>query len=259
MQEILKLGTRPSPLALRQASEIQNLSRRDNPPRYNIGRMEAWSGFRSARSGYRNPRALARGASFSPLKFEVSVIRTQGDKDKITPLDEVSSPDFFTREIDQALLAGEIDLAVHSSKDLPDILAKGLTLVFETPSISPYDALVSKDKLKLTQLPQGTRIGLSSQRRKGQIKSLRPDLEIVDIRGNIEERMALIEKGRVDAIIVALAALLRLGLQSETSEIFSLENFTTHPKQGRLSLLAKEQRCVELKFILLAQARAIGS
>lgn len=201
MTKVLKLGTRPSPLALKQAEEVRKI--------------------------------------FANLEFEIIPVPTTGDKDKITPLDAVPSHDFFTWEIDQALLAGEIDLAVHSSKDLPDILAKGLAVVFETPTISPYDALVSKDKLKLTQLAQGSRIGLSSQRRKGQIKSLRPDLEIVDIRGNIEERIALVAQDKIDALIVAHAALLRLGLQNELSEIFSLDVFPTHPKQGRLAVVTR--------------------
>jgi hydroxymethylbilane synthase len=185
---------------------------------------------------------------FSHIDFKIIKINTQGDKDKITPIHAVEGSDFFTREIDIALLAGEIDLAVHSSKDLPDVLAKGLELAFETPTISPYDALVSKNKLKLGQLLPGGRIGLSSQRRKSQIKVLRPDLEIIDIRGNIEERIALVENGKIEAVIIAHAALLRLRIENKISEILPLDYFPTHPKQGRLAVVKREFDTLTLHF-----------
>jgi hydroxymethylbilane synthase len=99
-------------------------------------------------------------------------------------------------------------------------------------------------------LPVESRIGTSSQRRKEQIRELRPDLELVDIRGNIQERLALIDTGRINALIVAHAALLRLGLESRISEILPLAAFTTHPKQGRLSVVAREDTWKKLKSLL---------
>ena len=182
--------------------------------------------------------------------FQVIPILTLGDKDKSTPLSKVSQDDFFTHEIDQALFKEEIDLAVHSSKDLPEILLKGLRIAWESPSISPYDALVSRGKLKLNALSRGSRIGVSSLRRIEQLENLRSDLEIVQIRGNIDERLTLIDTGRIDALIVAGAALIRLGLKDRIAEVFPLDVFPAHPKQGRLSIVAKENRCEEIKSIL---------
>lgn len=218
---MLKIGTRPSPLAIKQVEEIQNLM---------------------------------------PLvRFKVVVIETRGDKDRYTPISEIEGSDFFTKEIDEALLKGEIDLAVHSSKDLPGILTTGLKVILETKSISPYDALVSRGNFKLAELPKGSRIGTSSQRRKDGVRILRPDLKIIDIRGNVDERFFLIDSGEIDALIVAYAALIRLGVEYRISEIFPLNIFKAHPKQGRLSLVAKEERWQEVKFILSAPAPVIGS
>ena len=168
-------------------------------------------------------------------------IVTCGDKDKLTPLSQVEGANFFTKEIDEALLNAEVDVAVHSSKDLPDILPDGLVVLFETKSVSPYDALVSRDNLKFRQLPSGWRIGASSLRRKDEIRALRPDLEIVDVRGNIQERLSLIKQDKVDAVVVAHAALIRLGLEDRISEVFPLSIFQTHPKQGCLSIIVKEE------------------
>jgi hydroxymethylbilane synthase len=221
MRKILRLGTRASPLALKQAQEIKKI--------------------------------------FPALSFEIIPILTLGDKDKTTPLDKVEADDFFTREIDAALLKGQIDIAVHSSKDLAATLTQGLALVVETESISPYDALISRNNLKLKALAQGSRIGLSSQRRKERLARLRPDLIMVDIRGNIGERLGLIDKGKIDALIVAQAALIRLGLEDKIAEIFPLNVFNTHPKQGSLSLVARSEECEKVKFILSAPAPAIGN
>lgn len=203
----IKIGVRPSLLALKQAQEAMSVLKKIYP-----------------------------GAT-----FEVCKIHTPGDRDKATPLSEVDVQDFFTRDIDEALLAGRIDVAVHSSKDLSDVLADGLELLYETSPLSPYDALVSKNRLKLKDLPPASRIGLSSLRRSSGIKRLRPDLKIVDIRGNIKERLALIDKGVIDALVVAHAALIRLKLEHRISEIFSLDIFNTHPKQGCLAIVARER------------------
>ena len=217
----LKVGTRPSPLAIKQIDEFKRL--------------------------------------FPRVNLEVVLIPTIGDKDKITPLVRVEGEDFFTREIDSALLRGEIDLALHSSKDLPDQLNKDLKIILETKSISPFDVLVSKDRLKLMDLSYASRVGTSSQRRKDQIIALRKDLVLVDVRGNIEERLALIDSGRIDALVVAHAALIRLGLEDLISEVLSGDDVSVHPKQGSLTLVAREDKWEEVKSILSGQAQVIGS
>lgn len=221
MPKTLRIGTRPSRLAIKQVEEIKS--------------------------------------AFPLIAFEIVPIITDGDMDKTTPVSEVEGSDFFTRQIDRALLEGFIDMAVHSSKDLSDVLTKGLSLVFETSSISPFDALVSRGHKKLNELPAGWRIGTSSIRRKSQIKTLRKDLNIADIRGTIEERLGLIDTGIIDALIVAHAALIRMGLEERISEIFGLNIFDTHPKQGSLSILAREKECERVRFILSGQARATGT
>ncbi len=218
---MLRVGTRPSPLAIKQVDELKKL--------------------------------------FSRVNFEVVIISTFGDQDKITPLTNVSASDFFTREIDQALFEGKIDIALHSSKDLPDKLKEGLRVVLETKSISPFDALVSKGRFKLRQLPSASRVGLSSQRRKDQILALRQDLVIVDVRGNIGERLGLIDAGKIDALVVAQAALIRLGFEHLISEVFSKDAFSVHPKQGSLALVTREDKWQEVKSILSAQGPVTGN
>lgn len=204
----IRIGTRPSPLALKQVEEAVAI----------LGKIYP-------------------GASYAIHK-----IFTAGDKDRVTPISEVEGSDFFTRELDESLLAGHIDFAVHSSKDLPDILPEGLIVAVETDSISRYDALVSKGNIKFAGLPAGRRIGASSSRRKSEIAALRKDLNIVNVRGNIEERIALVDLGKVDALVVAEAALIRLGLEHRSSEILPLELFKTHPKQGSISLVVREDK-----------------
>ncbi len=218
---MLRVGTRPSALAIKQTDELKKI--------------------------------------FPGVNFEVVIISTLGDKDKITPLSNVEGSDFFTREIDHALLKGEIDVALHSSKDLPDKLSVGLRVVLETESISPFDALVSKGKLKLSELLYASRVGTSSQRRKDQIRRLRQDLVLVDVRGNIGERLGLIDAGKIDALVVAHAALIRLGLEHRISEVFSGDDCTAHPKQGSLALVTREDKWQEVKFILSAQALVTGN
>ena len=218
---MLRVGTRPSPLAIKQADELKRI--------------------------------------FPWVNFEVVIISTLGDKDKITPLTGVEGSDFFTREIDQALLEGEIDVALHSSKDLPDKLSGGLRVVLETKSISQFDALVSKGRLKLKDLPYASKVGTSSQRRKEQIRALRQDLEFVDVRGNIGERLGLIDAGKIDALVVAHAALIRLGLEHMISEVFREGIFTVHPKQGSLALVTREDKWQRVKSILSARAPVTGN
>src|SRR3989338_7367810 len=139
-----KVGTRPSPLALKQVEEI-------------LGLLKKFS---------------------VDLKVEVVKFDTYGDKDKVTPISDIEGTDFFTKEIDGALLKGDVDFAVHSAKDLPDRIADGLFIAAITKPLEPSDCLVSKNNLKLNELPVGAKIGSSSARRKAQLKDFRPDLKV---------------------------------------------------------------------------------
>lgn len=172
------------------------------------------------------------------IEYEIKLIKSYGDKHKEIPLTANIPEDFFTREIDNALLNKEADIAIHSAKDLPFPLPEGLTLLALTEGKTSSDALVSKNKRTLLELHPGSKIGVSSHLRINNILSVRKDLNIVTIRGNIEERLAYIENGKLDAIIVALCALERLGLQDRVAEILS---FKTHPLQGKLAVVGREK------------------
>lgn len=144
--------------------------------------------------------------------------------------------DFFTRELDAALLSGKADVAVHSAKDLPYPLPEGLELYCLTQAKDKSDSLVSNVNLKLSELPAGARVGTSSSKRKEELLKQRPDLEIVAIRGTIEERIAQVDNGHIDALIVASCALERLGLSWRATEKLP---FATHPLQAHLAVVGK--------------------
>lgn len=205
--KIFRVGTRSSPLALRQAEE-----------------------------------ALGYLKDFYPgIRARIIGMDARGDKDKITPISEMEGTDFFTAEIDQALLAGDIDFGVHSAKDLADEIPAGLCVCAITRPIDAYDALVAKNNLKLKELPYQAKIGTSSQRRKTQIKAYRDDFRIMDIRGTIQERLRQLETTDLDAIIVAACALIRLGLEARITEQIPLTILRPHPLQGALAIVAREE------------------
>jgi len=149
--------------------------------------------------------------------------------------------DFFTREIDAALFENKIDMAVHSAKDLPDDMMEGLTLAAVTSSIDPVDVLISKKNLTLKMLPYGAKIGASSTRRKKQLKSFREDFRIIDIRGNINDRMDNLQKSDLDGIVIASAGLIRLGREHEITQKIPMEIMETHPLQGALALVVRSE------------------
>lgn len=208
MPRVFRIGTRRSPLAIRQAEEAIRFLKRLDPK----------------------------------SEFEVVRIETYGDKDKMTPISEIEGSDFFTREIDDALLKGEIDFAVHSAKDLAQTIPDGLTVAAFTTSVDPYDVLVSKGNLKLDELPRGATIGTSSRRRKDQLKRYRPDFKIVDIRGTIEERLARVDGGGLAAIVIASCALIRLGLEKRIAERIPFDILRPHPLQGSLAIITRRTR-----------------
>jgi len=173
------------------------------------------------------------------LRFEVKTYDTSGDRDKITPISKIEGGDFFTDTIEKALLNGKIDVAIHSAKDLPDVIDE-LVVCALTKSIDPYDVLISKRNLKLDELPYGAKIGTSSLRRKEQLKKFRCDLQIVDIRGNIEERLGKLDRSDLDGIVIAAVGLIRLGLEHRITQRIPLEILKPHPLQGALAVEVRE-------------------
>ncbi len=179
-------------------------------------------------------------ALFSELEFSVIWQESMGDRDLKTSLMSSSvSADFFTRELDEAVLSGKADIAVHSAKDLPWPLPDGISVIALLEADDQSDSLVTLDGKKLKDLPQGARLGTSSVSRKEQILELRPDLEVVSIRGDIGQRIDYLHRGEADAVIVATCALKRLGEDDKISDILPIK---THPLQGNLAVTAKSGR-----------------
>ena len=171
--------------------------------------------------------------AFPDVEISVVPITTGGDRRKDAPL--LSMPrGMFAREIEVALLEERIDLAVHSAKDLPAELPDGLSIAALTQRRDPRDVLVNRWRLPLSELPSGARLGTSSPRRTAQIKALRPDLEVVPIRGNVGTRLEKAKGEGYDGVVLAAAGLERLGLQDEGCEYFSPDRFTPEVGQGAL-------------------------
>ncbi|MFH0840207.1 MAG: hydroxymethylbilane synthase [Candidatus Omnitrophota bacterium] len=204
MAKVIRIGTRPSPLAKKQAEEIAK----------------------------RIPQ----------FRVNIAAIETKGDLDKQTPLFSREDSDLFTREIEEALLRGDIDAAVHSAKDLESNIPSGLVIAAMTRSISPSECLVSRGNLSLSELPPGARVGTSSLKRKESLLRFRKDLVVEGIRGNIDERLAQLDKGKYDAIIVAHAALIRLGYEHRIAQVIPREIIEPHPLQGRLAIQIRRNR-----------------
>ncbi len=172
----------------------------------------------------------------------IEVIKTTGDH-----LQTVASPErsgvqaggkgLFTKEIEEALLAGAIDVAVHSLKDLPAEIPAGLTIAAIPEREDPRDAIVGR---RLNDLPQQRRVGTSSGRRAAQLLLLRPDLEIATIRGNVDTRLRKLKEGQYDAIVLAVAGLRRLGLEHDIAEIFSTDQMCPAPGQGALAIETRD-------------------
>ena len=163
-------------------------------------------------------------------------MQSYGDKNKDISLLGNTISDIFTRELDKAILEGKADIAVHSAKDLPYPLPMGIEVYALFEAFDKTDALVSKNKQTLSSLPKGAKIGTSSAIRKSELLTYAPILQIVSIRGTIEERLAFVDNGNIDALIVASCALKRLGLENRITEILPFE---THPLQGNLALVGK--------------------
>ena len=217
--KILKIATRQSPLALWQAEHIR-------------ARLEAMH---------------------ADLKVELVTFVTQGDKILDTPLAKIGGKGLFVKELEEALLDGRADLAVHSMKDVPMALPEGLTLAVICEREDPLDAFVSNTYNSFAELPHGAKVGTSSLRRKCQILKQRPDLGIIDLRGNVGTRLSKLDAGLYDAIILASAGLKRLGLADRIRHTLQLEISLPAVGQGALGLecRAADQAVLDLILPLL--------
>ena len=175
------------------------------------------------------------------VEFEVKIIKTKGDLIKDLPLDKIGDKGLFVKEIEKSLLDGEIDMAVHSMKDMPSYLPEGLKFAHSPKREDPRDALIFKEGYKsLDDLPQGARIGTGSKRRKYQLLKHRPDLEIVPIRGNIETRIKKIETENLDGVVLAASGLRRAGLEEKIDYYIPTDIMLPAPAQGILALEIRE-------------------
>ncbi|TYC69975.1 hydroxymethylbilane synthase [Stappia sp. BW2] len=213
----LRIGTRGSALALAQAHETRD-------------RLMAAHG-------------LTEDA------FEIVVIKTSGDRIQDRPLSEVGGKGLFTKEIEEALLDGRIDLAVHSSKDMPTVLPDGLALTAFLPREDVRDAFLSPKAKTLTDLPQGAVVGSSSLRRQAMIKRLRPDIEVVMYRGNLQTRLRKLADGEVDATLLAAAGLRRLGLEAEITSLLETSEFLPAVGQGAICIESREGDTATLQML----------
>jgi hydroxymethylbilane synthase len=169
-------------------------------------------------------------------EVEIEIIKTTGDRLQEVTFAEVGSKGMFTKEIEEALAAGRVDLAVHSLKDLPTDLPEPFALAATPQRVDPRDAFVSVKYGGLAELPRGARVGTSSQRRRAQLRSLRPDIEAVEFRGNVDTRLRKLAEGQVDAILLAAAGLERLGKTEWVRERMEPQDFCPAAGQGALGI-----------------------
>jgi hydroxymethylbilane synthase len=184
------------------------------------------------------------------LQIKIKKITTRGDRDKRTALWDLKSTGFFTSQVEDALLSGQADFAVHSFKDLPTRQQKGLTIAAVCDRQFPEDCLLANAPVdSISQLPQSAKIGTSSLRRAAQIKHLRADLTPVPIRGNVPTRIKLLQQGKFDAIILACAGVERLSLGSKISLRFDPQQFVPAPAQGALAVQTRTDDLTATKLI----------
>jgi hydroxymethylbilane synthase len=201
---ILRIGSRGSPLALAQAREVQS--------------------------------RLAKACGLATEQIEINVIRTTGDAIQDRPLAEAGGKGLFTKEIEDALLSGTIDLAVHSSKDMPTLLPPGLVVTAFLPREDAREAFIGRTVKSLAELPQGATVGTASLRRQALLKHLRPDLAIAPMRGNVETRLRKLAAGEADATLLAVAGLKRLGLMAAATQVLDIDAFLPAVGQGAIGL-----------------------
>ena len=203
-QPRLRIGTRGSALALAQAREVQRL--------------------------------LIAAHGFDESEIEIVVIRTTGDRIQDRPLSEAGGKGLFTKEIEEGLLDGSLDLAVHSMKDMPTALPDGLTIAAMLQREDVRDAFISVKWASLDALPRGATVGSSSLRRQAQLRRVRPDLQVVTYRGNVETRLRKLGEGVVDATLLAVAGLNRLGLSDRITAAIPHDVILPAVAQGAIGI-----------------------
>ena len=209
---ILKIGTRGSKLALAQSRWVKE----------------------KIESAYRH------------VRVELIVIKTMGDKILNSPLSKIGGKGLFVKEIEESLLNGQIHVAVHSLKDVPAELPEGLILSTFPQREDPGDAFISIDSHNLEQLPKSSRVGTGSLRRSAQMLYMRPDLDLVPLRGNVDTRLEKLKSGDLQAIVLAVAGLRRLGLSNRITHVISMKEMLPAVGQGALGL---EVRCEDQETI----------
>lgn len=205
--DALRLGSRGSKLALAQAQEVKELLQR----------------------------------AHQDLRVDIITIKTTGDRDQASSLSNMSSVGVFTKSIESALLAGEIDIAVHSAKDLPSQITDGLSIGAVPKRAACNDVLISRDGRPLEELPEGATIGTGSPRRRALVLHRHPDLQVNEIRGNLHTRLGKLDSGEYDALLLAEAGLSRLGLADRITEALPLDQFLPAPGQGFLAIQARAE------------------
>ena len=204
----LRIGTRGSPLALAQAKMVRE--------------------------------GLCRAHGLSEAEVSIQIISTTGDRVQDRPLSELGGKGLFTKEIEIALLRDEIDLAVHSMKDVPTVLPEGLLITNMLPREDPRDAFFSPVANSTSELPQGAIIGSASLRRAAQARALRPDLEVVNFRGNLDTRLEKLRRGDVHATFLALAGIRRLGIEEHITSIVDETEMLPAVAQGAIGIETRE-------------------
>ena len=202
MRSTIRIATRKSPLALWQAHFVQSRLQQLYPH----------------------------------LQVELLPMSTKGDKILDSPLAKVGGKGLFVKELEQAILAGDADIAVHSMKDVPVEFPEGLGLTIICERDDPRDAFVSTGFASIAELPAGSRVGTSSLRRQCQLRAQRPDLQVIDLRGNVNSRLAKLDAGEYDAILLAAAGLKRLGLQERISALLPAELSLPANGQGAVGI-----------------------
>ncbi|MGI9461780.1 MAG: hydroxymethylbilane synthase [Alphaproteobacteria bacterium] len=199
-------------------------------------------------------------AGHSHDNIVIKTMTTSGDKFLQDNLSMVGGKALFTKELDEALLQGEVDLVVHSLKDVATELTTGLDMVAILPRDMPFDCLVGRDNITFFQMKAGSVIGTASLRRQAIIKKLRPDIMVKLLRGNVNSRLEKLDSGEIDAVVLATAGLQRINLQHRIGEIFSAEDFPPAPAQGALVVMALagdeslKKRCTHIHHAPTAQA-----
>ena len=220
MRTIIRIGTRSSPLALWQAQWVKD-------------RLEQ---------------------HWPTLRVELVPVKTSGDRFQNISLSRIGGKGLFVKEIEEALQAGRVDLAVHSVKDVPAVLPVGLSLSVIPQREDPRDVLITPNGETLDELPAGTRVGTSSLRRQALLLHLRPDLHITMLRGNVETRLHKLRAGEVDATVLAAAGLKRLGLMPARSHILDEQTFVPAVGQGALGIETRDEADIKALLQLLHHA-----